>query len=650
MDIGRYLKIGLRWWWLILLSIMLSATASYFYSQRLPKIYAAKSSLLVGTSVIETLNPNERALGVSRTLAEVYGEVAQRRLVTQAVIDKLGLEMEPDELKEMIQTNVIPSAQLLEIFVLDVHPQRAQLLANAIADELILQSPTGSQNQQEREQFIQTQIQELQTKIYDTNQKIETLEDSLGNMTSAVEIAEAQSQLGQLEKLKGEYQSNYNQFVANLAESATNKLTVFERAIEPTVPVSPNIKMNVLIAAVAGLVLAVGAIVALEFFDDTLVWRGEESRQVFGLPVLGAINKIKNGKANKLITGEELWSPEADALRSLRSSIFLAAPQQKLSTLLITSSVPNEGKSFISTNLAATVATPGSSLASVVALPGTRVILIDADLRKPSLHEIFDMPNLLGLADVLATPSISAEPILKKALRPTEVDNLLLLPAGRAPMDPGYLLNSPRFAEVLETLKDQADLVIIDSAPLLAAAETRFIANTVDGTLLVVNAGRTRQRVARKAIDYFQNNQRSTLMGLIFNRVELTGSFEYYHSYKYVQRAQQEAVLESQPSLLKKIWPFGRNKEDRGDVLTLAETADYLGVSEEATRRWCEEGRLQADKRGWRWSVRLEDLNEFIAEYQSSGNNGNSYSKTNNNNGTKPEFERDQKTTRIAKS
>jgi capsular exopolysaccharide synthesis family protein len=619
MDIGRYLKVGLRWWWLIILSVMLSATASYFYSQRLPKIYAAKSSLLVGTSVIETLNPNERTLGVSRTLAEVYGEVAQRRIVTQAVIDKLGLDMHPDDLSEMMQTNVIPSAQLLEIFILDIHPQRAQLLANAIADELVLQSPTGSQEQQEREQFINTQIQELQTKISDTNQKIQALEESLGTMTSAVEIAEAQSQLNQLEILKGEYQNNYNQFVSNLSESAANQLSVFERATEPMAPVAPNIRNNVLIAAVAGLVLAISAIIVLEFLDDTLVWRGEETRRVFDLPVLGAINKVKNGKAKKIITGDELWSSEADALRSLRSNIFLAAPEQTLSTLLITSSVPNEGKSFISTNLAATIASPGSSLASVVALPGTKVVLVDADLRKPSLHEVFDMPNLLGLADVLATPSLSAEPILNKALRPTHIDNLLLLPAGRTPMDPGYLLNSPRFAEVLDTLKTQADLIIIDSAPLLNATETRFIANIVDGTFLTVNSGRTRRTVVQKAIDFFQNSQRNTLMGLVFNRVELMGGFEYYHSPKDGQR-QQALMSQSQPSLFKKIWPFARNQEVQSDTLTLAETADYLGVSENVARRWCEEGRLQAVKRGLRWSVHLENLNEFITDYQNSDN------------------------------
>jgi len=141
--------------------------------------------------VIENTKPNEKDFGLSLTLAQVYGELALRRPITQAVIDRLGLQMGPDELSEMIQTSVIPSAQLLEIFVLDVHPQRAQLLANAIAEQLILQSPGGGGSEQERDKFIRAQLQDLQGKIEDAKTKIKALEDKLESLTSAVEIAEA---------------------------------------------------------------------------------------------------------------------------------------------------------------------------------------------------------------------------------------------------------------------------------------------------------------------------------------------------------------------------------------------------------------------------------------------------------------------------
>lgn len=607
MDLGKYLKLILRWWWLILLSVALSATASYFYSQDQPRVYAARTSLMVGASVTENINPNEQNLGLSRTLAAVYGELATRRPITQAVIDRLGLDMNPDQLSKMIQTNVIPSAQLLEIFVFDVHPQRAQLLANAVAEQLISQSPGGGGNEAQ-DKFIRAQLEGLQGKIVDTDSKIKALEDKLDNLTSAVEISEAQSQLSQLEKLKSDYQNNYNQFLSHMSQSSPNRLAVFEPATEPTTPVSPNVQLNVAIAAAAGLVLALGTIIFLEFFSDTLVWNPGETSSILGLPVLGAIGKVDKN-SNKLMVKNEEWSPNLDALRTLRSSILLAAEGNSLSTLLITSSLAGEGKSFLAANLATIVASPGSSLADIIASSGSRVILIDADLHKPSLHEMFDMPNLMGLADVLGMPEATMEGILKKALRPTGIDNLLLLPAGRAPLDPGALLHSPKFQKMLELLKTQADLIVIDSGPVLRVVETKVIANLVDGVVLIVNDSQTRRKGVQQIIDYFRSKQSNNLLGLVFNRVKaVSRGYAYSYHSGYGTRH--------------KIQRAGRSQKADTGALTLAEATDFLGVSEETVRRWCEQGRLPALKKGRKWLVRLEDLNEFAGTYQRNSGDG----------------------------
>lgn len=606
MDLGKYLKIGLRWWWLILLSMALSATASYFYSQDQPRVYAARTTLMVGASVIENTKPNEQDLGLSRTLAQVYGELALRRPITQAVIDRLGLQMSPDELSQMIQTGVIPSAQLLEIYVFDVHPQRAQLLANAIAEELILQSPGGSGNEQERDKFIRAQMQDLQSKIQDTDAKIKELENKLSGLTSAVEIAEAQSQLTQLEQLKGDYQNNYNQFLSNVSEASPNRLAVFEPATEPTTPVSPNVKMNVAIAAAAGLVLALGTIIFLEFFSDTLIWNPGETSSILGLSVLGAVGRVDKNSNTLLVKNEE-WSPNLDALRTLRSTIMLAAEGNSLSTLLITSSLPGEGKSFLSANLAAIIASPGASLADIITSPGSRVILIDADLHRPSLHEMFDMPNLMGLADVLGMPEATMEALLKKTLRPTGIDNLLLLPAGRAPLDPGALIHSSKFQKMLALLKPNADLIIIDSGPVLRVVETKVIANLVDGVVLVVSDGQVRRKAVQQIIDYFRGKPNNNLLGLVFNRVKaISRGYGYYSGYSTRDKMQR----------------VGRNQQADTGMLTLAEATDYLGVSEETVRRWCDQGRLPALKKGRKWLLRLEDLNEFVGTYQQGSGGG----------------------------
>lgn len=611
MDLSRYIKIGLRWWWLVVLSMLLSAGMSYWYSQRLPKIYSARATLAVGSNLLEDPNPDLRNLTSIVTLAEVYGELAKRPPLAQAVIDKLGLDLEAGELSGMIETGVIPNAQLLEVYVMDVNPKRAQLLANAIAEELILQSPTGAQGQQQREAFIQTQLNDLQLKIEDTDQKIKELADSLATLSSAVEIAEAQSKLSGLEQLKSEYQLGYNQFLSNLSEASINRLAIFEMAIEPTAPISPNIPLNVLIATAAGMVLAVSAIILLEFFDDALVWQQGKTQTVMGVPVLGAVPKMSGGQI--IGTQDQLWSSEADMLRTLRSSILLAAEGRSLSTLLITSGSPGEGKSFLSANLATTAATPGSSMASVLFSPGSKIILVDADLRKPGLHEDFDMPNLLGLADILAVPEVVTEKMLEKALKPTGIDNLLLLPAGRTPLDPGALLGSPRLIKVLELLKDRADLVIINSAPILGVVETRAIANAVDGVVVILYEGRSRGRNLKHIIEYFETKSHNNLLGVIFNGVKL--SAYGYSSYSYRPQG-----ANSQPSFWRKM--ISRQASGESETLSITEVADQLGISQEMARRWCEDGRIPASKSGRQWVVRLEDLNSFINVYQQGSDKG----------------------------
>jgi capsular exopolysaccharide synthesis family protein len=621
MELGRYLEILKRWWWLMVISTVLAAGASYSYSQQQPRIYAARTTLMVGTS-IQSPNPDESALGLSRTLTGIYAQLVTRQPIMRAVIDKLGLKMSPEQLASMIQTNVVSSAQLLEITVTDVNPQRARLLADAIANELILQSPTGPQGDREREAFIQSQLRNLQTKIENLDQQVKDIEDSMQKMTSAADIAEAQSRLSESEKLRTTYQDNYSKLLSSLSASSVNRLTIVEPAVEPTYPIAPNVKMNVIVAALAGLALAAGAVILLEFFNDTLSWHSGETQSVLGVPVLGALSKMHNGAA-KIVAHESPWSPEANTIRHVRDSIFLTPKGQNLSTLLITSSLPGEGKSFLAANLATVIALPKPGAGSVASASTSSVILVDADLRKPTLHEIFDMPNLLGFTDVLAAPEDAVEAVLEKALRPTNDDNLLLLPSGRTPLDPGSLLNSPRLPQVLSLLKNHSNLVIIDSAPLLAAIETKAIANAVDGTVLVALDGQITTKAIRRATDDFRSRNDDSLLGLVFNRVNLPHNYGYYSYHSSYMPTQKElGRLQQKPSLLGKIFPFARSKPGKPSILTLAETANYLGVNQDTARRWCQQGRIPATKRHGHWLVHLEDLNRFAAFYQGANVDG----------------------------
>jgi excisionase family DNA binding protein len=177
-------------------------------------------------------------------------------------------------------------------------------------------------------------------------------------------------------------------------------------------------------------------------------------------------------------------------------------------------------------------------------------------------------------------------------------------------------LNSPLFTKVLYHLKTQADLIVIDSAPVLLAIETKAIANVVDGALLVVSDGQTRGKEMKKAVDYFQGRHTNNLLGLVFNRVKLPRSYDYYSSYTYGVKPLLDEKPKRQAFGLANIWPFSRPQQQQTTTLNLDEVADYLGVGEDTARRWCEQGRIPATKTGRRWSVRLADLNEFVAIYQ----------------------------------
>lgn len=632
MGLMQYIRIGLRWWWLILISVVLSAAASYYYSQQLPKIYSARATLTVGNNIIDDPNPDVRTLGSIRTLTEVYAELVTRVPMAQRIVDRLGLDIDPTDLSDMVETQIIPDAQLLEIYVMDTSPERAQLLADTFAEELILQSPTNSSDRQEREEFVHSQITELQTKIEETNQKIKVVEDRLPNLVSAIEIDEAKGQLAGLETLKADYQRNYSQFLANLSDNSINRLSIFEYALTPQVPISPNIRLNTMIAGLAGFLLALVAIILIEFYDDSLVWQNAKTQKVAGVPVLGSIKKTGRTQA-KLISQDRLWSTEAEAFRALRSSILLAANQQALSTVLITSSTPNEGKTFVSSNLAVAAAASGTHGVSAADSAAPRVILVDADLRKPSLHELFDLPNVFGLMDVLSAPEGAVESTLQQALRPTHIHGLTLLPAGRTPLDPGLLLASGNFQTMLHQLKNQAELVIIDSAPLLTVIETRAIVNAVDATVLVVSNRQTREKTVKKVVEYFDNRVETNLLGLVFNRVNYSGLEDGRYSGYYSDRSPLPPLGESvnRPAMWSKIWPFGQTPPTNPDAITLNDVAVQLGIKKETARRWCEDGRLPATKEGSRWVVLVDDLQEFITTFQhapaADGRNSNNLSR-----------------------
>ena len=526
MEVKQYFNVIKRWWWLLIVGTIIPMSVSYRFLSQQPALYQAKVSLMVGTALVQpNITATDLRWGI--TLAQAYTLMVERRPITQAVIQELGLEKSPGELADQITARFSWEAPLLEIMVTDTNPQAAALIANALADELIRQSPVSEAADSQQRRFVEQQLADLETKIKDIEEEIKKIEDSLPNLTTAIEIEEAQRSLSGLQGVLADYRSTYASLYQSLLEGSTNVLTVVEPAIEPTGPVSSRYKLIMLVAGAAGLALALGAAFVIEFLDDTLRWGLYKAQPLLNLPVVGRMPRLPQ-EYGYISTNIPVDSSEAEALRLLRANIFLTLARRSLSTILTTRPGHQEGRTTIVASPISTllVTSPGrqegrtaivASLGMVIASGGQRVILVDADLRTPDLHEVFGLPNDYGLCELL----LGHEPSLPKALQETSIPNLSLLAAGRPPLDLALVLTSPRLVELIETLREQADIVLFDSPPVLLAPDTAILSGLVEGTLLVVRDGYTTLESASSTKERLSAYEGAPVMGVLFNRARL---------------------------------------------------------------------------------------------------------------------------------
>jgi len=525
MELHQYFNVIKRWWWLLIVGMIIPMIISYHFISEQPALYQAKVTLMVGTT-LRSASPDP---GLMRTSLEAYTVLVKRRPITLPVIQRLNLERSPEALAQQITAWVNPEAQLLEIVVTDTRPQAAALIANALADELIRQSLTSVEGSREQQEFVRGQLADLEERITNIDEEIRELEDSLANakLDSAAEIEEARQRLSGLQEVAAGYRSTYASYLQFLIDSSANILTVVEPAIEPTWPVSSRFRLILLVAGAAGLALALAAAFVIEFLDDTLRWESCKDRFLLDLPVVGLVPRLPQEDGH-ISTDIPPDSYGAEALRLLRANVFLTLARRSASAILATSPGRREGRTTIVTSPVSTilVTSPGrregrttivASLGIAIASGGQRVIIVDADLRTPDLHEVFGLPNDYGLCELL----LGHAPSLPKALQETSIPNLNLLAAGRPPLDLALALTSPRLIELIEALREQADIVIFDSSPVLPVPDTAVLSGLVEGTLLTVRDGYTTLESASRAKERLSVYEGAPVMGILFSRARL---------------------------------------------------------------------------------------------------------------------------------
>ncbi len=288
-----------------------------------------------------------------------------------------------------------------------------------------------------------------------------------------------------------------------------NAITVIEPAWLPSKPSKPNLRINILLGLLAGVAAGVGLAFLFENLDSTL-YATEEVKSVTGLTILGRIpvdkSVTKNSRLPLLSNG---YSPQYEAYRHLRTNILAAGSDRRLKTLVATSADGGEGKSTIVANLALTLAKAGR-----------KVMAVDADLRLPSLHALFDLPNQVGLSTVLCHQAPLAD-----AIQNGDAAGLYVLTSGPQPVNPSELLASSSMKGLIEQLAQDFDLVLIDTPSLLSVTDAAVLGPLADGVVLIVCRGQARREDVQAVLVQLADVRANTV-GVIVNRGE--ASQKYY--------------------------------------------------------------------------------------------------------------------------
>jgi capsular exopolysaccharide synthesis family protein len=509
MEINAYIKPLLRWWRLIAIVTVLAVAASAVSTLFQPDTYISRTTLMIGSAILNA-NPDSGQLYIAQQLAVVYADMARREPIQNATMEALGITWLPQ-----YQARVVPNAQLIEISVTDTNPERAQIIANELARQLILQSPAISENTEpgDRQGFIQQQLSSLQDQIEETTRKIEELQTSLIGLNSASQIQKIEGQIEDLSDKLTTLRESYANFLSNSQQGALNILSVIEPANLPTKSVNTNKYLIIFLAGFVGFTLGCGAAYVLEYLDRTIKTTSDVER-VFNLPVIGYISEIAGEAGNATYVARKPDSILAENFRLLRSNIEFFQVSRPLKTILITSPSQGNGKTTVASNLALSIAQGEQE-----------VVLVDADLRRPAVHSALKMTREPGLTDVIKNKTE-----VQSVIRQPKNHNINVITVGSAPPNITEVLGSKRVSSILSRLKDSFEMVVVDAPPLIIS-DAFNLAARVDGVILVMIPGETTVDQA-KAIKEQLDRAEAKVLGIVFNK--LSGQTEHsYGDYRF---------------------------------------------------------------------------------------------------------------------
>lgn len=520
MEIRYFISLMWRRLWLVLLIAIVAGGLVYFVNRQSPAVYAATAVYIIDQAPKGNTGNEYSQTLFEQQLAQSYMRIINTRPVREQTLADLHLEDQLTEmdLAKMVSISAQANTDLITIYVEDTDPVRATAIANTMGFVFI------AQNQARENQRYATPIANWEKQLEELAAEIQTTETQINELnepTTAVAEAELSRLKTNLNELRILYTNAFNKInelqLAQAQESSN--LIVIETAIPTYEPIRPRPLLNALLASFIVALLSFAVIFSLDYLDDSIKSPHEILKDT-GLATLGMISFLRGANAaDALVTARAPRDPMSEAYRMLRTNLDFTAVDGGLKSFLVTSSSPGEGKSTTTANLAV-----------VMAQAGKRVILVDADLRRPIQHKIFNVGNNHGLT----TAILDSSSPLTHHLQQSNVPNLQLMSSGPLPPNPADLLDSQRMLQLMSDLQQLADVVLFDTPPVLAVADATILAPRVNGTLLVVENGKTRRAALAQAVERLQNSN-TRLLGVLINKLDprKTGGYGYYYTDSY---------------------------------------------------------------------------------------------------------------------
>jgi len=491
---------------------------SYFQTPR----YAATAKLL--------LKPRS-SQSVFNTDAQVYSDPARS---VQTEIEVIRTEPVEDLVRKKIgsappvQVRPVGQTDLVTIRAESTDAKRTAVIANAYSAAYIDFRRTQALDD------LTKASEEVQSKITEIQAQIDNLGSTTANLPACVDTKttpDACNQRGPAEATVnarrttlisqlGLFQQRLNQLQVDVSLAGGGGAKLVTPASTPPEPFQPTPRRNAVLAIVLGLLFGVGLAFLVEYLDDSIKAKEDLERALPGLGVLGLIPAVPDWKSkeqSRVVSLSDPSSPAAEAYRILRTSIQFLGIDRQVRIIQVTSASAQEGKTTTLANLAVAFASSG-----------LRTVAVCCDLRRPRLHAFFGLDNAVGFTSVLL-----GNVVLSKALQPVPgLDRLLILASGPLPPNPAELLSSSRTADLLRNLATQADIVLIDSPPVLPVTDSLVLSQRVDSTVLVSSAGTTTRKAIHRAAE-MMHQVSAPVVGAVLNGVTEDSSYGSYASRYY---------------------------------------------------------------------------------------------------------------------